>query len=254
MDSIGTAACCEEVKRPVHRYAIHTASAEEAATAKSHLAWCGACATYVATRRAQLRAAASLVPAPVLISGHGPLTGWLLDGARNAKHHAETLLGRSAPAGDTASSATQLVAAGGTRGAGGLLAAKLLTLCVGGAAAAGGAAYCVEQGINPIGGMSALVRTHEKPRPKAAVSPLGPPAHDQPAVSPTVTSPTAAPAPASQQSAPGASAPPQPPPTPQQEFEPLSSGGGAGSDARSSSRPAKPAPAPTGGPGEFGGP
>jgi hypothetical protein len=122
----------------------------------------------------------------------------------------------------------------------------------------GGATYCVQQGVNPIGGLMgvALPAHHQRhePRHRKAARVVQPPTTPaDPGPTPTVTTPVQ----------PVVQAPPQtvtqtqPAPAPQNEFEPNNAAAASTATApthTSSSGSGQPAPAAPGGPSEFGGP
>ena len=131
---------------------------------------------------------------------------------------------------------------------------------IAGCIAVGGGTYCAQTGVAPIDvltGISALARQDDpKAKPKRARAAQAPAPQ---VVTPTVAAPpTVAPTPAVQQPAPQQAVPTTPvapPPAPQDEYEPGSAGGTSSASVQAAlSTPAKPAPAPAGGPGEFGGP
>ena len=103
---------------------------------REHLRACAHCRATMRTYRAAPRIAVALLPAL-------PPSRSLLERAQDL---AANLSSRLPGFGSSESVATQVAAAGGTRGAGMAALAKLLTVCAG---AAGGAAACVATGVLP---------------------------------------------------------------------------------------------------------
>ena len=127
---------CRELRPLLSAFCDGEVSPHQADLLREHLRACGGCrATLRAYRRAPRLAAALLPPAAASRS----LLGRLHDLAAN-------LASRLPGVGGGKSVATQVAAAGGTRGAGMAALAKLAAVCVG---AAGGAAACVATGVLP---------------------------------------------------------------------------------------------------------
>ncbi len=128
---------CAELGPVLSAFCDGEASPEETAAMREHLRACAHCRAAMRAYRATPAAVAVL--APTL-----PVSRSLLDRAH------ELLVGLhlrlSGAGGATDSAATQVAAAGGTRGAGMAALAKLLAVCAG---TAGGAAACVATGIVP---------------------------------------------------------------------------------------------------------
>jgi len=108
----------------------------EALEVREHLRACAQCRATMRTYRAAPRIAVALLPVV-------PPSRSLLERAQDL---AANLSSRLPGLGSSNSVATQVAAAGGTRGAGMAAIAKLLTVCAG---AAGGAAACVATGVLP---------------------------------------------------------------------------------------------------------
>ena len=110
-------------------------SPREALEVREHLRACAQCRATMRTYRAAPKVAAALLP---LI----PPSRSLLERAQDLAANLSSRL----PGFGSETVATQVAAAGGTRGAGMAALAKLLTVCAG---AAGGAAACVATGVLP---------------------------------------------------------------------------------------------------------
>jgi RNA polymerase sigma factor (sigma-70 family) len=125
---------CRELQPLLSAFCDGEASPRDVATVREHLRACAHCRATVRTYRAAPRIAGALLP--------------LLPPSRSLLDRAQELganLWSRLPGTSSESVATQVAAAGGTRGAGMAALAKLLTLCAG---AAGGAA-CVATGVLP---------------------------------------------------------------------------------------------------------
>lgn len=127
---------CRELGALLSAFCDGEASPGDAATVREHLRACAHCRSTMRAYRAAPRIAAALAPA-------FPPSRSLLERAHDALGE---LASRLPGMGGGADSATQMAAAGGTRGAGMAALAKLLTVCAG---AAGGAAACVATGVLP---------------------------------------------------------------------------------------------------------
>jgi RNA polymerase sigma factor (sigma-70 family) len=126
---------CRELRPLLSAFCDDEASPTEAAAVREHLRACARCRATMRTYRAAPRVAAAFFPAlPPSRSLPGRVHD-LLNGLGSRLGG----IGGSDPA-------TQVAAAGGTRGAGMVALAKLLAVCAG---AAGGAAVCVASGVLP---------------------------------------------------------------------------------------------------------
>ncbi len=148
---------CRQLRPLLSAFCDGEASAADAALVREHLRACARCRATMRSYRLAPRLAAALVPA-------APPSRSLLERA----HDFLTGLGTRVPGlGGGDSAASQVAAAGGSRGAGMAALAKLLTLCAG---AGAGAAACVATGVLPA---PALAPHHtQKPhleRPAASV-------------------------------------------------------------------------------------
>jgi RNA polymerase sigma factor (sigma-70 family) len=141
---------CRELGPLLSAFCDGETSPREALEVREHLRACARCRATMRTYRAAPRIAAALLPLM-------PPSRSLLERAQDL---AANLSSRLPGFGSSESVATQVVAAGGTRGAGMAALAKLLTVCAG---AAGGAAACVATGVLPA---PALV---PDPAPKPAI-------------------------------------------------------------------------------------
>lgn len=142
---------CRELRPLLSAFCDGETSPREAVEVREHLRACAQCrATMRAYKAAPGVAAAALLPMV-------PPARSLLERAQDL---ASSLSSRLPGFGNSESVATQVAAAGGTRGAGMAAIAKLLTVCAG---AAGGAAACVATGVLP-----APVLSHDA-TPKSAL-------------------------------------------------------------------------------------
>jgi RNA polymerase sigma factor (sigma-70 family) len=138
---------CRELRPLLSAFCDREASPREAAAVREHLRACAQCRATMRTYRSVPRVAAAMLPAL-------PQSRSLLGRA----HDIATGLASKLPGfagGDSV--ATQVAAAGGSRGMGMAALAKLLTLCAG---AAGGAA-CVATGVLP----APLLAPEHDPKP-----------------------------------------------------------------------------------------
>ena len=126
---------CRELQPLLSAFCDGETAPRQADEVREHLRACAQCRATMRTYRAAPRAAAALLP---LLPSRS-----LLDRAQDL---AGNLASRLPGFGAGESAATQVAAAGGTRGAGMAAIAKLLTVCAG---AAGGAAACVATGVLP---------------------------------------------------------------------------------------------------------
>lgn len=128
---------CAELAPLLSAYCDGEASEEKAAAVREHLRACAACRTTMRAFRATPAAVAAL--APTL-----PVSRSLLDRAQELLVGLHSRLPGSGGPGETG--ASQIAAAGGTRGAGMAALAKVLAICAG---TVGGAAACVATGVAP---------------------------------------------------------------------------------------------------------
>jgi RNA polymerase sigma factor (sigma-70 family) len=127
---------CRELRPLLSAFCDGEAGPREVVEVREHLRACAQCRATMRTYRAAPKIAAALLP---LV----PPSRSLLERAHDL---AANLSSRLPGFGSGESVATQVAAAGGTRGAGMAAIAKLLTVCAG---AAGGAAACVATGVLP---------------------------------------------------------------------------------------------------------
>jgi RNA polymerase sigma factor (sigma-70 family) len=224
---------CDEVSPLLSAFCDGEAGTVQEGVVREHLRACAHCRSKLRTFRAAPQAAAALTPAL-------PLARPLAERAQELFAAAQARLpGRSGLA-ETA--ASQLAAAGGSRGTGMAIVAKVLAACVG---TAGGAAACVAAGVipaplDPTGRdevRPALERVSVKDlegRP-AALSGTPAPAPPEPAP-PMPVSPAGAPSPAPQ--------PPPAAPAPEPEPEPAPEPAAAEFGAEPASAPVASSPPP----------
>jgi RNA polymerase sigma factor (sigma-70 family) len=141
---------CRELRPLLSAFCDGETRPREALEVREHLRACAQCRATMRTYRAAPRIAVALLPVV-------PSSRSLLERAQEV---AANLSSRLPGFGNSESVATQVAAAGGTRGASMAAIAKLLTVCAG---AAGGAAACVATGVLPA---PALV---SDPAPKPAL-------------------------------------------------------------------------------------
>jgi RNA polymerase sigma factor (sigma-70 family) len=127
---------CRELRPLLSAFCDGEAGPREVVEVREHLRACAQCRATMRTYRAAPRIAVALLPVV-------PPSRSLLERAHDL---AANLSSRLPGFGSGESVATQVAAAGGSRGAGMAAIAKLLTLCAG---AAGGAAACVATGVLP---------------------------------------------------------------------------------------------------------
>jgi RNA polymerase sigma factor (sigma-70 family) len=127
---------CRELRPLLSAFCDGEAAPRQVVEVREHLRACARCRATMRTYRAAPRIAAALLPAM-------PPSRSLLERVQDL---AAGLSARLPGFGSSESVATQVAAAGGTRGAGMAAIAKLLTVCAG---AAGGAAACVATGVLP---------------------------------------------------------------------------------------------------------
>ena len=212
---------CRDLRPLLSAFCDGETSPGEAQEVREHLRACAQCRATMRTYRAAPRIAAALLPLM-------PPSRSLLERAQDL---AANLSSRLPGLGSSESVATQVAAAGGTRGAGMAAIAKLLTVCAG---AAGGAAACVATGVLP-----APVLGHD-PAPK--------PALERPADNATTTSEDEAvdyqPAPETTEAAP--SKPAHQPKAKQEEAAPVSPEASATTAGAVEYEAPAPAPEPSG--------
>ena len=150
---------CRELRPLLSAFCDGETDPREALEVREHLRACAQCRATMRTYRAAPRIAVALLPMV-------PPSRSLLERAQDL---AANLSSRLPGFGSGESVATQVAAAGGTRGAGMAAIAKLLTVCAG---AAGGAAACVATGVLPA--------------PVLVPDPAPKPALERPAASTTV--------------------------------------------------------------------
>lgn len=127
---------CRELRPLLSAFCDGETDPREALEVREHLRACAQCRATMRTYRAAPRIAVALLP--VMAPSRSLL--------ERAQDLAAGLSSRLPGFGSGESVATQVAAAGGTRGAGMAAIAKLLTVCAG---AAGGAAACVATGVLP---------------------------------------------------------------------------------------------------------
>jgi hypothetical protein len=127
---------CRELRPLLSAFCDGEASAGDAETVREHLRACAHCRATMRAYRATPRIAVALAPAL-------PPSRSLLERAHDLFAEAGSRLSGVGGGTDTA---TQIAAAGGSRGAGMAALAKLLAICAG----AGGAATCVATGVLPV--------------------------------------------------------------------------------------------------------
>lgn len=126
---------CRELRPLLSAFCDGETSSRDAETVREHLRACAHCRATMRAYRSAPRIAAALAPA--------------LPPSRSLLERAHDLLagiGSRLPRGGGTDTASQIAAAGGSRGAGTATLAKLLALCAG----AGGAATCVATGVLPV--------------------------------------------------------------------------------------------------------
>jgi RNA polymerase sigma factor (sigma-70 family) len=154
---------CRELRPLLSAFCDEETNPREELEVREHLRACAQCRATMRTYRAAPRIAVALLPMM-------PPSRSLLERAQDL---ASSLSSRLPGFGSSESVATQVAAAGGTRGAGMAALAKLLTVCAG---AAGGAAACVATGVLP-----APVLVHD-PAPKPTLEQPAPSASEDEAV------------------------------------------------------------------------
>jgi RNA polymerase sigma factor (sigma-70 family) len=264
---------CDAGEPVVARLAFGLASPREIQDAQLHLALCRQCGALFERLDLWREKVAALLPLPVIEQAHpGAL--------ERALHHVAdgfaSLRQRSSDgtealrqqAGDSSAQVKQHASAVYYRAVdptplAGIRPGAAAAAIAGCLAIGGGTTYCVTQNVDPFGGLRAITgpapssqhaethpTRHVRRRPSATPTPT---ATATAALSPvaTATATSSTPADAARKQ-PTATATPTPSPAPEQEYEPLGTAGNTTQHA--SSTPTKPARAPAGGPGEFGGP
>jgi RNA polymerase sigma factor (sigma-70 family) len=216
---------CRELRPLLSAFCDGEASPTEAETVREHLRACAHCRATMRTYRAAPRIAIALAPA--------------LPPSRSLFERAHDLFAgigsRLSGAGGGADTASQIAAAGGSRGAGMAALAKLLALCAG-----AGSAACVATGVVPVplvdhGRPPAppLERAAERPERESASE-----AVDYEPAPPPAPSPTAHPDPSATEEAPHTTYEAASAPTGAVEYEsppaPETSSGGEGSSSSGS--------------------
>lgn len=254
---------CQRGEPLIVRLVCGLSTPEESAHAREHLSRCGRCEAFSERLIAWREKAGAMLPAPVAegaspgvveraihrsAEGLSSLKQQIIDGGAQAKQHLAASYYRAVDP-------TPLAAArpGAT--------AAVLASCL---AVGSGAAYCVEQGVNPLGAAKGLI----------AAAPEG----DKPTATPPSESTSSAPTYTPAEAAPGEGAPaaespppeaeespkpePEPTPPPEDSFEPVtpayqSSNGEAETYEASEAaqaESAEPTPVPAGAGPQFGGP
>jgi RNA polymerase sigma factor (sigma-70 family) len=162
---------CRELQPLLSAFCDGEASPRDVATVREHLRACAHCRVTVRTYRAAPRIAGALLP---LLPSSRSLLGRAQELAANIWSRLPGTSGESV--------ATQVAAAGGSRGAGMAALAKLLTVCAG---AAGGAA-CVATGVLPA---PLLEQEHGHSARPSAVRPVTPKTTQSAAIEYEPTSP-----------------------------------------------------------------
>ena len=263
---------CASGEALVSRLAFGLAGEREIRAAQLHLATCPRCATLYEQLDLWREKVAALLPLPVVAHAQPGLVERAIDAAADrlawTGHHGGE---NSAPVREHVlelggrlkqhATATYVRVADPTPLAG--VRPGAVAAAVAGCLALGtGATYCLQRGVDPIGGLSGVLASADpqatptstarqrprRARPAAATATV-------PAATPTPTAtrtPIATPTP--QATAALRTPTPSPPPAPQDEYEPTSATSAASSPRQSSAGQREPAPAPANGPGEFDGP
>ncbi len=260
---------CESGEELVARLAFGLASPREMRRAQVHLTTCPRCCAMYERLDLWREKVAALLPVPAVAKAHPGLVDrvahQLMDRLaafkQNGADTARALREHAAHAGAQAkqhATATYYRAVDPTPLAGVRpgTAAAAVAGCL---AIGGGTTYCVQQGVDPIGGLIG-----EKPPPRHFQQPhrrkhLDRSAQAAAPLTPVVQAPTATtPQQQSTPTTPVTTTQAQPPPAPQDEFDPTANASVATATrshpTSSNTTRAAPAPAPTSGPGEFGGP
>lgn len=270
---------CEAGEELVSRFAFGLASPREMGQAQLHLASCRTCAGLYERLDLWREKVAVVLPVPAVEQAHPGILERTLHGAADTlstvrRQVTEAVGGAREHTTDGATHFKQHVTsayyrsvdptplAGVRPGA----AAATIASCL---AIGGGATYCAQQGVDPLAGLSGVIRADDreqrskapkKVRVAQAQTPetvVATPVATTPTPQPAATA-TPSPAPTAQpvvQSTPQPTLTPySPPPTPQDEYEPVNSIVPSSSARQASPAAARPMKAPVGGPGEFDGP
>lgn len=248
---------CDGGEELVRRFAFGLASQRELSRAQFHLATCPRCAAFFERLDAWHQRAAALLPLPAVQQLDPGLAEHIVHGATKAGSAVKQQLAGAGTHIKQHAASTYYRAVDPTPLAGVRPGAAAATVA-GCLAIGGGATYCVQQDVDPIGGLSAVITPahhehHSKPHKKpthASQAPAPQAVVTPPVQPPTTTAPPQQPT----QTTPPVTTQPEPPPAPQDEYEPSSAGAGSTETHTSSSTASEPAAAPTNGPGEFGGP
>ena len=255
---------CDDGEPIITRFAFGLASPREIRRAQLHLATCEQCSALYDRLELWREKVAAVLPLPAVehsdpgfvertlhqaADGVASLKQRATDGANATREHAADLAGqlKQHVTGVYYRSVDPTPLAGVRPGAAGAAVASCLAI-------GGGATYCLEQGVDPINGLQAIVAP-EPDKKRADTADETRAREETPAPTQTAPSPEPQPEPEQTQPQPVAQEQPEaPPPPPEQEFEPLTSSGGSSSSQQSAPRQSSPAPAPSGGGGEFDGP
>jgi RNA polymerase sigma factor (sigma-70 family) len=264
---------CDAGEGVVARLAFGLASPREIQDAQLHLALCRQCGALFERLDLWREKVAALLPLPVLEQTHPGALERALNHVADSFTSLRQRTGDGTEAlrqqaGDSSAQVKQHASAAYYRAVdptplAGIRPGAAAAAIAGCLAIGGGTTYCVTQNVDPIGSLSAIVgattssqhaetHTTRHVRRKPSATPTQTPtATPSPIATPTATSITPAHS-ATRQPTATATPTATPSPPPEQEFEPL--GTAANTAQRASSTPSNPAPAPAGGPGEFGGP
>ncbi|MDQ3678381.1 MAG: hypothetical protein M3401_16550 [Actinomycetota bacterium] len=254
---------CEEGEGLSARHAFGLAGPREARQAQLHLATCARCGAMYERLDLWREKVAVLLPVPAAAQAHAHVI------ERVANAGTDVLSGSGAPVSESPGGlrhhTTEVVAQLREHAAtayyrtidptplAGVRPGAVAATVAGCLAVGGGATYCVQQGVEPIAGLTGIgAPAHQvrKPDPRQRI---------REAQAPPVVTPTVASAPPTvQQPAPQAvktTTPATPSPAPQDEYEPGSASASTGTSTQTASPiTTRPAAAPVGGAGEFGGP
>ena len=262
---------CSHGEALVIRYAFGLGGKAIPTEAQLHLASCERCGQFFKELESWREKVAALLPLPAVEQASpgaleraaqnatdvlGQLKQQAVDGGTHIKQHATATYYR----------AVDPTPLSGVRpGA----AAAAIAGCL---AIGSGATYCVENGVDPIGGLAGIVEqqpagpsepppAERKPEAEQLPDPPQVPATPPPTPEPAPAQPAAQPQPTPEPPPPAtpepAPAPPEAPPPPpeQQEFDPAAAAAAEPAPQQPSPSPPQPAPAPDTGVGEFlGGP
>jgi RNA polymerase sigma factor (sigma-70 family) len=255
---------CDSGEPLVTRFAFGLANPRDIRRAQLHLATCPKCSALYDRLEVWREKVAAVLPVPAVehseprfvertlhqaADGLASLRQHATDGASATREHAADLTGqlKQHVTGAYYRAIDPTPLAGVRPGAAGAAIAGCLAI-------GGGATYCLQQGVDPIDGLQAIVapepdkKRAETARDSRAREEISPPTQAAPEPEPQPQTDQTQPQPVVQEQ------PEAPPPPPEREFEPLNSSGGSSSSQSSSPRRSSPAPAPSSGPGEFDGP